>query len=350
MAFLDGHGYKARIGGLMESRRAGVGLLIGLVTLVAAEAAATAALVRYRRTAAVHALVGRAHTAPQPKSATISPDGREVWVAGFGRMDVENLEVFDAATLERRAVLSIRGNPVEILFDRAGRRAYVSSFAAARVMEVDVTSRAILRELPAGLDPKMMALSPDERTLYVVNWRSDDVSAVDLASGTVRFEMETGHNPRGIVVLPDGRVLVSSTDADVVHEFGPDGAERRRLRACNFPRDLVLSADSASVHVSCSGLSAVTTYRIADWERTAFATTGRNPRSMDGSPDGRWLAVANFDGRNVTFVDHTGQTTATVTPRRAGRIVGVTVGPGATAPRVYATSWDTRELLAFEAR
>lgn len=319
------------------------------VSVAARWAPAEASPPRFRHVRATLRIVGRVPTGPQPKSVTVSPDGREVWVAAFGKRDVANLDVFDAATLTRRATIGIRGNPVEILFDRSGRRAFVSSFAAAKVMEVDVRTRAVLRELPAGLDPKTLALSPDESTLYVVNWRSNDVSVVDLATGSERFRLETSRHPRGIAVLPDGRVLVASTEGDSVHEFDAEGHPLRRLETCEFPRHLVLSADASHLYVTCSGESVVATYRLADFRRVSSAPTGRNPRSMALATSGRSLYVANYDGRSVSVVDLDGLVTASLEPPDVGRIVGIASRPGG-GERFFATSWDTRELLAFEPR
>lgn len=320
-----------------------------LVTLVARGDHAEASPPRFRHTRASLRIVGRVSTGPQPKSVTVSPDGREVWVAAFGKRDVGNLDVFDAATLTRRATIAIRGNPVEILFDRSGRRAFVSSFAAAKVMEVDVRTRSVRRELPAGLDPKMLALSPDEATLYVVNWRSNDVSVVDLDTGAERGRLETARHPRGIAVLPDGRVMVASTEGDVVHEFDAAGRPLRRLPTCAFPRHLVLSSDASHLYVTCSGESVVATYRLSDFRRISSAPTGRNPRSMALATGGRSLYVANYDGRSVSIVDLDGLVTSSLEPPDVGRIVGVASSP-ANGDRFFATSWDTRELLAFEPR
>ena len=53
---------------------------------------------------------------------------------------------------------------------------------------------------------KVMALSPDERTIYAANWSSNDVSAVDLATGSVR-RYPTVRTPRGLFPTPDGKRL-----------------------------------------------------------------------------------------------------------------------------------------------
>jgi len=132
-----------------------------------------------------------------------------------------------------------------------------------------------------------------------------------------------------------------------VYEFAADGTALRRLEVCDFPRHLVLSRDGATLHVTCSGISSMVSYRLTDGTRVEVAATGRNPRSMARTGDGRFLAVANYDGRSVTWIDRDRRERSTLEPRDSGRIVGVAVHSAGGVPRIYATSWDTRELIAF---
>ena len=52
--------------------------------------------------------------------------------------------------------------------------------------------------------PFAAALSPDGGTLFVANAGSDDVSVIDLAAGRVRALLPAGRNPRGLALSPDG--------------------------------------------------------------------------------------------------------------------------------------------------
>lgn len=289
----------------------------------------------------------RVHTGSQPKSVAVSPDGRQVWVAAFGQRDHDNVEVYDAATLALWGRVSIPGNPVETLFTADGRTAYVSSFAHASVEEVDVGTRTVRASIPAGLDPKMLALSHDGARLYVVNWRSNDVYVIDVRSRARLQVLETARHPRGIVVLRDDTVLVASTEGDVVHVFDRDGRATRRIDVCDFPRHLALSPDERTLYVTCSGTSLMTAYALASAQPVFSARTGGNPRSLAATRDGRFLASADFGGSGITLVDVVGQTARRTRVEDATQIVGVAFSPSASL-RVFATSWRSRELVAFE--
>ena len=289
----------------------------------------------------------RVRTGSQPKSVSVSPDGRQVWVAAFGTRDANNVDVFDAHTLALWGRVSFQGNAVETIFTPDGRTAYVSNFVRGTVEEIDVATRTVRASIVGGLDPKVLALSSDARRLYIVNWRSNDVYVVDTATRERLQRLRTGRHPRGFAVLRDGRVLVASTETNTVYAFDANGVETRRIEVCDFPRHLVLSNDEQRLYVTCSGHSLVAAYEVATGQRVFGARTGNNPRSLAATRDGRYLVTADFDGTSVTLVDVIGRVARPSPIERASQIVGVAVSPAETL-RVYATSWNTRELILME--
>jgi hypothetical protein len=71
---------------------------------------------------------------------------------------------------------------------------------------------------------------------------------------------------------------------------------------------------------------------------------GDNPRSFALSDDGRWSAVANFDGSSVTLIDLIGGRRHTTQIPETKRIVGLALGKGE-ALRVFVTSWGNNQLI-----
>ena len=69
---------------------------------------------------------------------------------------------------KRKAIRLGRHGAVEVLFTRDGRTVYASQMETASVWEIDRRSFRVRRQLATkGNWSKVMALSPDERTLYV---------------------------------------------------------------------------------------------------------------------------------------------------------------------------------------
>lgn len=142
-----------------------------------------------------------------PKQVAIAPDGREVWVTTLGGPG--SVHIHDLATGTRIAHLQLgHEGAVEVIFNRAGTRAYVTQMEAGLVYEIDVAGRRVLQTMEVGGSwPKAVCLSADEKSVFTSNWKSADVSEIDLASGRLRRRIPTVHVPRGLYATRDGRSL-----------------------------------------------------------------------------------------------------------------------------------------------
>jgi YVTN family beta-propeller protein len=293
-------------------------------------------------------IVARADTGSQPKSVNVSPDGSRVVVCNFGFRDHDNVWVYDARTLEHVGTINFRGNAVETAFSSDGRTLYVSNFRRAKLMVVDFATLTVRAEVDVGSDPKTIVLSPDGATIYVANYAGNSVSVVDAARLVETRRIRAGVQPRGMAVARDGRLFVASFRDHLTHVFDPgDYHELRTIPMCRFPRHLALSPDDSRLYVSCSSVRALHWHEVADGRRTGIAPVGENPRTIDISDDGRYIAVADYDSSTVSVVDTVALTHRTNEFRGADRIVGVAIQPGADL-RVYATSWNTSRVLALE--
>lgn len=297
----------------------------------------------------------RARTGVLPKSVNVSPDGSVVVTCNFGRPDADSVSFFDAYTLEQVGEAEFLGNAVESVFTRDGQRLYVSNFRRHVVEVLDVSSCytaspeapcavAPSAEIAVGTHPKFMVLSPDESLLYVANYGGRNVSVVDVATATELRRLPTERHPRGMAVLPDGTLLVAAFHGDVVHVFPPGATEEStRWETCELPRHLVLSPDASTVYVTCS-MGHVGFYDVATGRRFGIGPLGRNPRSIGLSADGRWIGSANFTSSDVSLVDTVEHHHRTYEVEGARRIVGLAMHPGP-GVRMYATSWDTNEVI-----
>jgi YVTN family beta-propeller protein len=292
----------------------------------------------------------RVATGVQPKSVGISPDGTRVVVCNFGRPDVDNVFVYDSNTLARVGVVQFPGNAVESAFSPDGRTLYVSNFARHLVEVIDFATLRITAEIPVGRNPKTIAVSPDGVTLYVANYFGRSISVVDARALREVRRLPTGSRPRGMGVLPDGTLLGAAFGADLVHVFPPgSAAESARWSVCRYPRDIVPSRNGV-FFMTCS-LGHIGFYRASDaGVPFGIGFTGRNPRSIGVTRDGRYVGVANFSSSDVSLIDVEARTHRRIAVPRARRIVGLAMHPDSSLLRVYATSWDTNELILLRPR
>jgi YVTN family beta-propeller protein len=233
-----------------------------------------------------------------PKQVAFTPDGGELWVTLLGG---DGVEVYAPLTGDLLARLDLpQAGAVEVIFNRQGTIAYVSQMETARVYEVDVATKEVVRTLQtSGSWTKVIALSPDEQTLFASNWVSNDVSVFDLETGEETDRIPTVTTPRGLAVTPDGRYLyvagfedgnlevvdLATGEADVIFETG--GAYRH----------LVLDPTGERLYASDMARAAVYVTDLATQETTQLASVDRLPNTIDLSPDGRVL-FASHRGRN----------------------------------------------------
>lgn len=302
-------------------------------------------------------LGSRVETGVQPKSVSISGDGRVLAVANFGFADHDNVYLYDSESLARIGTVSFPGNAVESVFSRDGRTLFVSNFRQSRVEVIELagctasapcslTPRA---SIATGAHPKWMVLSADERTLYVANWSDESVSMIDLARGVEQRRLPTGRHPRGLALLADGTVIAASFEEHTLHLFSAEGEARGTVRVCQMPRHLVTAPDGVHLYVTCS-MGFVGLYEPHTGRRLGTGWLGRNPRTIAATRDGRFVAAANFTSGGVSLVDMIGHTHRSLPIEHADRIVGVAIHPDSTRLRLYATSWDGAELIAVEGR
>ncbi len=306
-------------------------------------------VVRTRRGETSLEVVRTVATGVQPKSVYVSPDGSQVWVSNFGFRDHDNVFVYDGRTLAHIGTVTFPGNAVEVAFSPHGSRAYVSNLRGNSVEVVNTETFAVERHVEVRGGPKFMVTSPDGGVLYVASYFSGRVTAIDTDTLETIAVRRTGRQPRGMVVRDNGELMVASFRSDFIQVFAPNlVTERRRFNTCEYPRHLQQSPDGRLVYVVCT-LGNVSAYDISRGRRVFIAPTGRNPRSMAISSDGRWLATANFHSSDVSLVDVTALSHRTSRVRGAEQLVGLALHPGPRL-RVYATSWRTGELYVLEPR
>lgn len=241
--------------------------------------------------------VNRYATGRAPKQVAFAPDGKELWVTLLGG---DGVAVHNAVSGAKLAGIRLgrHGGAVEVIFTRDGKTAYVSQMETHTVWQVDVASRRVRRSLDVkGVWTKVLALSPDERTLYAANWISHDVSVIDLPSWRVRKVIPTVHTPRGLYPAPDGRTLYVAgyENGELARLDLRTGKQTTLLRTGGAMRHLV--GDGRRLYASDMGTASVYVVDLASGKARRLAKVDDHPNTIDLSPDGRVLFVS-CRGRN----------------------------------------------------
>jgi DNA-binding beta-propeller fold protein YncE len=232
-----------------------------------------------------------------PKQVVFTPDGSELWVTLLGGPGVE---VYDPMTGVRLAEIDLPdAGAVELVFDAAGERAFVSQMETASVYEIDVASREVVRRLPTESSwTKVLALSPDESTLYASNWLGNDVSEIDLGSGEVTRRLRTVTTPRGLWVDTTGRSLyVAGYEHGEIEVIDLVTGEGRVLHRSEGSMRHLVGDGRGRVFASDMGRARVLVVDVETGDVAVLAPTDRAPNTIELTPDGRVLVVSNR-GRN----------------------------------------------------
>ncbi len=294
-------------------------------------------------------IVDKTLTGYQPKSVELSPDGRKLYVANFGKPDKDSIREFDAANLEHTRTFKFDGNAVEMAFSPDGKYLYASNFRTHRIEVIDLALGKVVDEIKSKMHPKTIVVSGDGGTLYVANWGSDTVSVIDATRREVVRTIHTGSRPRGMVLTGDGRLIVAGFKSNRIYEYDVNDNYKkiRKTDVCSLPRHLVLSPDEKILYVTCSGNWVLHWFDVETMEKTGVARTGRNPRSLAMTDDGRWLVVADFGSDSVTLIDTQNATHRSTPLEKADGIVGIAVASGPDL-KIYATSWWNQHLFVLE--
>lgn len=224
---------------------------------------------------------------PTPVGIAFSADGNTAYVA-FSRENA--LAIIDARAREIRKMVDVGMAPFGVavshtkifVTNRGGRRPgandtvapssgaailtdpVTGSSASGTVSVVDAETFAV-REVPVGLAPSRLALTPDEKTLAVANSHSDSISLLDtttLATTHIKIptfpEASLGSQPIGLVFAPDGKTMYVACGGNnalaVLSLTGKRWKVAGALPTAWFPSAIAIDAEGALRVLNIKGL------------------------------------------------------------------------------------------------
>lgn len=288
-----------------------------------------------------NAVVARVPVGSLPSALLASPDGRRAYVVNHAgaadqqainrgekplfqhghRGSITIVDVQKAVSTPSQAVLSTVDaggfGPVGLALSRDQKRLYVANSESdlnlsgptpatefgghtLAVLDHEQAIKSPLAAFTGTIDlgnvpdsqtkclrnPNGITLSPDGKFIFVAEGGGNTVSVVDVAARQVAHRVEVGDGPWGMALLPPGEILVVAN-----RERCPAGDKDPEGSTISF------------IHVA----KAIAKDPKAEATRLLVGTNDpakpSRPFGVAPSPDGRWLAVANFRTNNVSLVD-----------------------------------------------
>ena len=245
-----------------------------------------------------------ARTGSNPKQVAFTPNGAELWVPLLGSRGVD---VFRTTDGQKVTTIGLGNNlgAVEVIFNSAGTRAFVSQMQTASVFEIDVITKRVLRRFQTGGNwTKVLLLSPDESTLFAANWVSNDVSVIDVRSGKLLRKIATVKTPRGLSTDPTGaRLFVAGFDGGEIQRVTlatPSTADVKKIlfRTGGAMRHMAVDPATNRLYADDMGTSMTYVLNLATEEVKPLAPVDSHPNTIDLEPTGRYLYVSNRGANN----------------------------------------------------
>ena len=144
---------------------------------------------------------------------------------------------------------------------------------------------------------------------YVINEDSGSISVVETQTDTVSMTIKVGERPRGLVSAGGERLYVSRDDGTLIERDMYAKEESGGAKLGRLPRSIDLSPDhrflAAAIQGNAEGgagivLLDVATMRIA---KTIPLSSGKRPANAVYSPDGRWIYASAEDSPALDVID-----------------------------------------------
>jgi YVTN family beta-propeller protein len=200
-----------------------------------------------------------APTDPGPHEVAASRDGQYAVTADYGDATPgHTLDVYSLLLRRMDYTIDIAPytRPHGIAFLDRRTRLLVTSEASNAVLEVDITSRSVVRAMNTGGErPRLLAIASDRSRVYTTNMGSGTVSAIDLSTGQVVNSASVGNEPEAIDLSPDGAELwVGLRKDDKLVVLDAHTLEKRAELSCaHFPTRLKFTPDGDRVLVANNG-------------------------------------------------------------------------------------------------
>ena len=274
------------------------------------------------------------------------PQTQEVWASEGTRSGEDSVFIgkFSAQghpTGDRRLKLKDHAVPIGLSFSPDGHTAYIVLSRHNAIGVYDADTLELKREIPVGLAPFALLITPDGHRLFVTNRGhkpqpsaitadsagtslgtdrksgavlNGSITAIDLPS-LARRDFPTGQAPAGLALRSDGKVLavanaysgtisifnlLSGTATETNIELAPHSAFGSQPIGCAF------SADGKWLYVAAAGLNAVA---VLQQQKEAYTLSGLLPAGWYPSAlqlIGGDLQVVNIKGDGSTLAPEGG--------------------------------------------
>jgi YVTN family beta-propeller protein len=155
--------------------------------------------------AATRKPLGTVEVGQSPGPMVILPDNSKVFVADTGE---EKISVADMATRKLLSHVEIGARPSSLLLKPDGGELFVLAAESSTLAIVDASHDNLEQTFPLGANPTSGVFRQDTSVLFISNAGDGSVLALDVQNRVVLASPHVGLEPRALALTPDERLLV----------------------------------------------------------------------------------------------------------------------------------------------
>jgi len=237
--------------------------------------------------------------AGRPFGVAVSPNGT-IYVTQQDVNSVARLSLTTSGVAG--APILVSEDPGDVIFNRAGTVAYVSTFYGNKVHVIDVATGNQTAVVSFPQNAYRLALSADESKLFVTSVTGRLSSFPTTSPSTLPTSVLLGGSLQGIALSPSGTSLyVTSTDGRIVRLDPATLATVASGTVSGRLQDVAVSPDGAELYVA-DELGAVLVVDAATLTTKASVAVAAGAFGLELTPDGKRIYVASTSGQ-LTVID-----------------------------------------------
>jgi YVTN family beta-propeller protein len=232
-----------------------------------------------------------------------------------------------------------------------GSKAYVTSYADGRFLEVDLQRRVVSRSIILGGSPLGLAIADGGKLALIACRDAGVTTVVDIDGFKIIADIKTGTRPNSVAVDPRGyfAYVVDSgrTDTGMLHILDiREQSVTGTVRLGSSPFGIAVSPFSEQVFVLMGGINEVWVIDPANQNVVGKIPVGDGPDGIAVTPDGKRVFVANSRTGDLTVID--AETLRVQITIPVGKMpFGVAVSPD--GKQVFVVNTGSRTLTALPA-
>lgn len=176
---------------------------------------------------------------------------------------------------------------------------------------IDLATDSIVAEIPTGIHPHEVAVSPNGNLAVVTNYgnaqaRGNSLTVIDIPSRSVKYTFTLDYSaPHGIVFFDETRVLVTSeTSKKLLLVNIENGLTEKTIDTGQEISHMVEYAPLPQrAFVANIGSGSVSVINLKDFSLVGIIKTGLGAEGIALAPDGKTLWVTNRAGDTVILID-----------------------------------------------